>query len=211
MGYNQLSPKGVLFPYCQSRPKDRSIDFDYQKVLVPDSLARDLAPQRPNEIKRTGDEQPGVGLGREFSAAAKSTLRVRLGFALRPSDAASACSSAGARPRLDPGRSVNTIVEARLPSSARKPRASLSTASATTATHGPERSGVRARSPRTASRLNGTCAPSSTTGRRLDRASMSKRSMRPGRCAAARVSASRSQAPTAASPTAGARTPDAPS
>ena len=38
-----------------------------------------------------------------------------------PSDAASACNSAAERPRLDPGKSVNMMVEARLPSSARKP------------------------------------------------------------------------------------------
>ena len=44
--------------------------------------------------------------------------------------------------------------------------------------------------------LNGTCAPSMTTGTRLAPVSTSKRSMRPGRRAAARVSPSRSAAPT---------------
>ena len=39
----------------------------------------------------------------------------------RPSEAASALSSAGGRPRLEPGKSVNTIAEARSPSSATKP------------------------------------------------------------------------------------------
>ena len=76
-------------------------------------------------------------------------------------------SSTGERPRLDPGTSVKTTVEARPASSATKPWASLSAASATIATHGPERSGASARSRKTAPMLNGTCAPSMTTGRRL--------------------------------------------
>ena len=113
---------------------------------------------------------------------------------LRPSDAAIAASSAGARPRLDPGRSVKTAADARLPSSLKKPSASLSAASATIATQGPASSGVSARSRSTASRLNGTCAPSSTTGTRRAPAPILNRSIRPGRRAAARVSRSRSAA-----------------
>ena len=93
--------------------------------------------------------------------------------------------------------SVNTIADARRPSSARKPAASLSVASATTATQG-RPSPARARSASTAAILNGTCAPSNTTGSRDDPTEMSSRSMRPMSRAAARVSASSSPAPISA-------------
>ena len=147
----------------------------------------DRAPQRPDEIERPGDEQPRVGLGRQFGAAAKGALRVRLGIA-REAERRGEPLQFGRRPAAARSRQVGEHDRgARLPSSVTKPFASLSAASATIATHGPERSGVRARSLRTASTLNGTCAPSITTGRRLDPTSMSTRSMRPGRRAAARV------------------------
>ncbi len=72
------------------------------------------------------------------------SFRVRLDLAREPKRTPQApCNSTGERPRLDPGKSVKTTVEARPASSATKPSASLSAASATIATHGPERSGVK--------------------------------------------------------------------
>ena len=137
-------------------------------------------------------------LARAASSRPRLSARLASGSTslVSPREVASACNSAGGRPRLDPGKSVKRIVEARPPSSATKPWASLSAARATIATHGPERSGVSARSRSTAPMLKGTCAPSMTTGRRLGPTSTSKRSMRPGRRAAARASPSRSAAPT---------------
>ena len=82
-----------------------------------------------------------------------------------PNDAAIACNSAAGRPPYR-GRNVGADNRRRSPSEFfQEPRCVLVGASATTATQGPAYLGSRARSLSTAAMLNGTCAPSSTTGR----------------------------------------------
>ena len=44
----------------------------------------DRASERPDEIERAGDEQPGVGFASQFEAALKRSLRVRLDLAYEP-------------------------------------------------------------------------------------------------------------------------------
>src|SRR5580658_675373 len=41
----------------------------------------DLAPQRPDEIERAGDDEPGVGLSRQLETAPQRLLRIRLDLA----------------------------------------------------------------------------------------------------------------------------------
>jgi hypothetical protein len=154
-----------------------------------------------HRMQRARHDDPLSALRGQLDGAIKRFRWTWKHVTRHPGESESVANEAIECPRFATGSSVKTICDAYCERIERSPAASLSPAKTTTATYGPLNRSWRCRSCITASRLNGTCAPSRITDVIRDAWAdvlgdwSSTRSIRPGRRALACTIGSRRHAP----------------